>query len=160
MNKKNNSITLFLPSMFEDIPITIVRGIHNRQVLIDIQSKNVEVNRKGILQPVFVYTNGSYTRIMHDKILYVEADGSYCKIVYDGLKTLILSFPLSEACKILPENFIRVHRSFVVNLDYVTQVSGNRLYVKDTWINVGREYREETFTHFIFFHAKRHKNGY
>ena len=47
MNKKNNSITLFLPSMFEDIPITIVRGIHNRQVLIDIQSKNVEVNRKG-----------------------------------------------------------------------------------------------------------------
>ena len=160
MNKKNNSITLFLPSMFEDIPITIVRGIHNRQVLIDIQSKNVEVNRKGILQPVFVYTNGSYTRIMHDKILYVEADGRYCKIVYDGLKTLILSFPLSEACKILPENFIRVHRSFVVNLDYVTQVSGNRLYVKDTWINVGREYREETFAHFIFFHAKRHKNGY
>ncbi len=155
MNKKNNSITLLLPPIFEDTPITIVRGIHNRQVLIDIQSQNVEVNTKEIAQPVFVYTNGSYIRIMHNKILYVEADGSYCKIVYDGVKALILSFPLSEACKILPENFIRVHRSFVVNLDYVTQVLGNRLYVKDTWITVGREYREETFAHFIFFHAKR-----
>lgn len=55
MNKKNNSITLFLPSMFEDIPITIVRGIHSRQVLIDIQSKNVEVNRKDITACICIY---------------------------------------------------------------------------------------------------------
>lgn len=155
MAKKNNGITLILPPTFENTPVTIVRGVSNRQVLIDIQAENIEMNSKEVTPPVFVYTSGSYIRIMHDKIVYVEANGSYCRIVYDGLKPLILSFPLSEACKMLPENFVRVHRSYTINLDYVTQVSGNRLYVKDTWITVGREYRKETFKHFIFFHAQR-----
>lgn len=156
MAKKNNSITLILPTIFEDTPIKIVKSSKTCQVLIDIETENIEAYSKDCVSPIFVYTDGSYIRIIHDKIIYIEANGSYCRIVYDGLKSLILSFPLSEACKMLPANFVRVHRSYAVNLDYITRISGNRLYVKDTWINIGREYREKTFARFVFFHTKRY----
>lgn len=157
MKPKKNTITLILPSELESIPVTIVKGTNDRQIIMEFQAEETLLLKQNghVSKPIFVYTNGINLRLRPEKIIYLEACGSYCKIIQDGSKELLMTFPLIEAQKFLPENFIRIHRSYVINIDYISKLSGNQIYVKDRWFTVGREYRKETFEHFIIFHAKR-----
>lgn len=44
----------------------------------------------------------------------------------------------------LPENqFIQVHKSFIINSKFVDKISGNTLFVKDHKIPIGRTYKQE-----------------
>lgn len=59
-------------------------------------------------------------------IEYIVALGHSTVLSADG-KTYDLSVPISEAEKVLGEGFIRCHRSYIVNLKYVSAVSGGTL---------------------------------
>lgn len=59
-------------------------------------------------------------------IEYIVALGHSTVLSADG-KTYDLSVPISEAEKALGEGFIRCHRSYIVNLKYVSAVSGGTL---------------------------------
>lgn len=82
-------------------------------------------------------------RVNLSDLLWIEADGSYCKI-----KTVLKTFTLSISLKVFTEKFshpllMRVHRSFVVNIDRIMAVKGNMLLIGDTEIPTSETYREE-----------------
>ncbi len=53
-------------------------------------------------------------------ILYCSADGSYCKIIIENERNLVVSKTLSEIEEQLnPDQFVRVHASFLINMDHV-----------------------------------------
>lgn len=60
-------------------------------------------------------------------ILRIEAQSNYCKIFsIDRAKTMVVSKVLHRLQEKLPADmFIRVHRSHLVNRQYIKQVSGN-----------------------------------
>jgi len=39
--------------------------------------------------------------------------------------------------------FMRIHRSYIINLDKVTMVERNRVFVGDTYVSVSDSYREQ-----------------
>mgnify|MGYP000591587473 FL=1 len=44
----------------------------------------------------------------------------------------------------LPPNFMRVHRSYIVNLNKITEISRFRiLFSKDVYIPIGENYKEQ-----------------
>jgi DNA-binding LytR/AlgR family response regulator len=60
----------------------------------------------------------------------------------------ITKFGITELCRILPQhNFLRVHKSFVVNMDKITAFSAQGLDVGNTSIPVGRSYKEQVHTY-------------
>ncbi len=40
-------------------------------------------------------------------------------------------------------NFIRVHKSHIINIDYISEVDGNMIRIKDQSIAIGNTYKEE-----------------
>ena len=62
---------------------------------------------------------GKIELISSNDIYYCKADGDYVEIHLKAKKELLYSGNLKELEKQLPLTFLRVHRSFLVNMDYI-----------------------------------------
>ncbi|WP_299768270.1 LytTR family DNA-binding domain-containing protein [uncultured Dokdonia sp.] len=89
----------------------------------------------------YVKGDKKYHQINTQDILYIEAYGNYTKLFFE--KGMILSHEgISHYETILPTiNFLRVHKSFVVALDKIDQIEGNKIIISDHKIPIGQTYR-------------------
>jgi len=59
-------------------------------------------------------------------IIFIQADGSYSKVIMNNNKSLSTSKNLSSFEKVIPGDcFLRVHRSYIVNLKYLRKIYNN-----------------------------------
>ncbi len=70
--------------------------------------------------------NNHYEVVMFSNILYVEAMGSYARIVFlsqDAERAIIMSHPIAEYEELFPEHlFFRIHRSYLVNRLFISKI--------------------------------------
>ena len=89
-------------------------------------------------------------RIDVKNIRYIEGMSEYVRIFVEGEDKPVI--PLASLQKMeerLPTHFMRVHRSYFVNLRKITEVSRLRIiFDKNTYIPVGDNYKEK-FTEYI-----------
>jgi len=91
---------------------------------------------------IFIRNSGKLIKIMLDDILYIEADRNYCNIVTESQNYLIVS-PLNTFCqKVDSKDFLRVHRSFVVNIKKLDAVADAYLEIKRKVIPISKMYKE------------------
>ena len=92
---------------------------------------------------------GRFHKILLDEILWLEAVGNYSNIVTLTQKHLI-SVSISDLLdKIAHPLFLKVHRSFAVNLQKVDAFEETRLFIKDTEIPISKANRGEFTRRFI-----------
>lgn len=92
---------------------------------------------------IFVYADKRKVKIFTADILFAESERDYLKIVTKE-KTIVVRQTMQEFEKQLSTgNFMRVHRSFLVNLDLVEAFDSGQLEVAGKTIPVGRQYRNE-----------------
>ena len=71
-----------------------------------------------------------YLMVSLDRILWIEASGSYSIVRLADGRSLTVSFNLSVIKKALPtDDFIRIHRSYIINLKHVESMIGNSLRI-------------------------------
>ncbi|SEF95001.1 two component transcriptional regulator, LytTR family [Eubacterium ruminantium] len=76
-------------------------------------------------------------------IIYIEADSNYINIYSEeGVKTIACTLKTcEEMINGLP--FLRIHKSYIVNLDYVKDIRTDSVYLKNgIKIAIGRSYRD------------------
>lgn len=82
-----------------------------------------------------------------DDIIYCKSNGSYTEIFFKDSKSEILSKKIKEVEELTNENFFRVHNSYLVNLNYISEyikADGHYLLLKNgTTIPVSRTKRYE-----------------
>lgn len=76
---------------------------------------------------------------VHD-ILYVEAMKDYTRVVTSEKQYLVLS-TLCNFSKRLPEFFIRIHRSYIVNRDKIDAVNKSKILIQAQELPVGKMYK-------------------
>lgn len=94
---------------------------------------------------LFIRHKNQLVKVLLTDIQYAEADRSYCKI-YTEKQTYLLSVPLRNLESQLPSlSFIRVHRSFVVNMKKVDAISEYHEYltIQSHQIPIARRSKEE-----------------
>ena len=74
-------------------------------------------------------------------ILFIRSDGVYTEIVTLN-ETLVQRKLLKDIAQELPASFIRVHRSYIVNSDYIEQRSPATLIVRGNEIPISRSFRK------------------
>ena len=103
-----------------------------------------------VLQPqedaIFFKTDYRTVRVKAASIRCIEGMSEYVKVWYDGAPTplivLVRLRVLQE--KLPPERFMRVHRSYIVNLGRIREVSREGITLDDgTLVPVGDSYRQE-----------------
>lgn len=75
-------------------------------------------------------------------ILYIEAYSDYLKIHTENQKTVVTRMTMSSLLEMLPPQFIRTHRSFIVSIQKIRKIKGKEIFIGDAVIPIGRTYLE------------------
>lgn len=95
--------------------------------------------------PVNIVVKAGYRQqiINTNEILYVEGVRDYIKINMEDGTNIQTLMSLKAAEEMLPEkNFIRVHRSFIVNIDKVKTIERNNIVFGKQYIPISDSYRD------------------
>lgn len=83
-------------------------------------------------------------RLQVDALRYLKAEGNYVAF-HTGRRPLWVLTTMTAALEHLPaERFLRIHRSFAINLARVTGLSGDAVVIDDERLPIGRTYIHET----------------
>lgn len=97
---------------------------------------------------IFVRFKDRMVKILFDTILYVEADRNYCR-VFTQHKEYLLTMPMkSMEAKLPPAKFQRIHRSHIVNLAHIEEVSEGYVLIGDKQLPLSQSLREEFLKRF------------
>lgn len=81
------------------------------------------------LDSFFVKSKSSLKRIKFGDILCFESERNYVTIFLEGEKHIIRKTLLS-LLEILPNNFVRINRSIIVNVEKIDRIVGNRVFIR------------------------------
>ncbi|NNE76962.1 MAG: response regulator [Pricia sp.] len=91
---------------------------------------------------IFVRHRGKMEKLMLQDILYLEADRNYCTVV-TTTKRHVLTNTLKAMEKELPGSiFVRVHRSFLVNISKLDVVADHHLEINRKVIPISKSHKE------------------
>lgn len=99
---------------------------------------------------IFVKDKFRFERVFLSDIHFLEADGNYVKLAMENKEYLLASTLSNLFEKITHKDLIRTHRSYVINIEKVDAIEGNRLFIGKQEIPVGRNYKEEVNKYFNF----------
>lgn len=97
--------------------------------------------KQEIPQSIFVKSDKKIIKIDFDQINHIEAYGNYIKIFTD---TMILTpQTLTEFLEKLPNHFIRIHKSCIINFNQLKLIDGNQVVLQNnTKLQIGKSYRK------------------
>lgn len=81
-------------------------------------------------EPLLVHQGSSLIRIAPHEVRYIESDRRKVRI-HEHARTVEAYARISELETQLPEQFVRCHKSFLVNLAYVMEFTGRELVLAD-----------------------------
>ena len=82
-------------------------------------------------------------KIMLQDILYMEADRNYSRI-FTGEKEYLLSTTLKTIEEKMPMHlFMRIHRSYIINISHIDEVAEGHLIIAQKPIPVGAGMKEQ-----------------
>ena len=94
---------------------------------------------------IFIKTDYRMVKISIPDIRYIEGMSEYLKLFLDNQpKPIITLLAMKTLEEKLPQNFMRIHRSYIVNLDTIMEVNKNRVILdNDTYLPIGESYKEQ-----------------
>lgn len=109
---------------------------------------------KSIMEPeetqqeyIFVKADKKLIKVKYSDILYIEGLKDYVIIRTETGRVITLQTMKSLEDKMPMKNFMRVHRSYIVNVDKITAITGNMIELiernETKQIPVGKNYRDE-----------------
>lgn len=96
---------------------------------------------------IFVKSDYQFVKIKLSEILYIETDKDYLKIHIENQKTPILTLGTLKAMaeSLDYQEFVRIHRAYIVAVSKIKSIRKGRLKINDTELPIGEMYTESFF---------------
>jgi len=138
---KLNAVDYILkPYSYEEFLQSALKAQH----LLELENRNQE---QLDFNADFLFIKSEYKvrRIRFNNILYIEGLKDYIKVFITGEPKPILSIGTLKTmeAKLPAAQFMRVHRSFIVNLDKIETIERNRIIFGKEYIPVGDQYKSQ-----------------
>lgn len=112
------------------------------------QFQNPKKEEKAIPENhIFVSSGSRNIKIIFEEILYIESLKDYITIHLENDKSHHLKQNISAFEKLLDSNFVRVHRSFIIQTKKLTAYSKNEVEINNVEIPIGSSYKENWLTY-------------
>ena len=105
-----------------------------------ISSQQTQITKKG--NTIFIKSDSRLVQINTSKIYWIEALGNYMRVITQEGKFTILGTMKDVASKLPSDEFVRVHRSFIVRVDKIESIEDNYIIIDKKQINIGKAYKE------------------
>jgi DNA-binding LytR/AlgR family response regulator len=90
---------------------------------------------------IFLRSNNKYIQVTIDTIQFIEAAGNYTKVITIN-ETITVREKISDVLELLNDlDFIQVHKSFAVSKKHITSIEGNRIFISENSIPIGKTYK-------------------
>lgn len=130
------------------MPARFLQAVSKAQSILDSRKEDVEVTKDEFL---FVRDSNITRRLKLDDIFYAEAMGDYVKF-YTKEKMFAIHGTMKSAEERLPkDNFIRVHRSFIIAVDKIDTLQDGGIMINGKFIPVADAYRKSLNTRMNVF---------
>lgn len=90
---------------------------------------------------LFVKTDRKYVRIDLSELQYIESVGDYCLFKTERDRFTVHTTLKSVAERLDEAKFVKVHRSFIINLDKIKDIEDYNLLIQDKVIPISRTHR-------------------
>ena len=93
---------------------------------------------------LFLKTDYRIVKVSIPDIRYIEGMSEYLKVwIKDEAKPIITLLSMKKMEERLPDYFMRIHRSYIINLTMIQEVNKNRVIMDaDTYLPIGDNYKE------------------
>jgi DNA-binding LytR/AlgR family response regulator len=92
---------------------------------------------------LFIKADDKLTKIRKDDILFLESMRDYVKFVTSSKNYMTYSTLKNMEEKLLGQTFLKVHRSYIVNLSKIDDIRGNTIYILGNQIPIGKGHKED-----------------
>lgn len=126
-------------------PVSYARFLQASQKALEMTERQGSAGSENIEAPAsndftFVKVDNKLVRVTFADVRYVEALGDYVHIITGQSKLIVYSTMKGVEEKFPSNVFVRVHRSFIVNVKYIQALEDNMLTVEGKQIPVGQTY--------------------
>lgn len=130
---------LVKPFSKDELFTSIEIALHN------FSKKIGEVDTENLIikDSLFVKDKGFYSKIDFDDILYLKSSHVYIEIVLKSNKKMVVRTSLNDILEKLNDHFVRVHRGFIINTKYLSQITHTSVKILDQEIPIGKKYKED-----------------
>jgi two-component system LytT family response regulator len=123
-------------------PIAIDRFNASVKRAIDFHLLKKE-NKEDEGEHIFIKSNLKKLKIFTSKIKWIEAFGDYVRVVTEEDSNLVLSTMKSFENDLSKEKFVRVHKSYIINIDKVERFNSKYAEIGMTKIPLSRHKKED-----------------
>jgi two-component system LytT family response regulator len=108
------------------------------------ENKRGRVPLRGDSGYIFIKSGSDYHKLDTRNIFFIKGTGNYLTFVTHKKEILTL-LTMKEVQEILPPQFKRIHKSYIINLDHVELIDKEEVTIKDQRIPIGDHYRDNLF---------------
>lgn len=93
--------------------------LEENKIILEQKIEHIETMEQSKEQEL-LFKNGS--KLTMKELIYIASDGHYLEFFHiNSDKPLIERMSIKEISELLPESFIRIHRSYIINVDFIRQ---------------------------------------
>jgi len=92
---------------------------------------------------LFIKAEDKLIKLKKDDILFLESMRDYVKFVTPGKNYVTYSTLKNMEEKLVGPNFLKVHRSYIVNITKIDDIRGNTIYLLGNQIPIGKGHKDE-----------------
>lgn len=107
-------------------------------------SVQVTTHGKKMADYFFVKTDTRIVKLLFAEVSAIEAQREYIKIITPTRKVMSL-MSLSGIAEVLPADFVRIHRSYIINMRQIDEVRSNEVLIGKDMYPISRNFRDSFF---------------
>lgn len=98
---------------------------------------------------IFLYYQQKHRKFLYSEILWIEASGSYCNLYLTEHRQIVFVYTLYQLYDKLPKDrFVRIHRSYIVNIYAVTAFIHKMIYISEKMFVISTPYLKNVMSYF------------
>lgn len=129
------------PYGINDIRVAIEIAISNAKAFSELKESNENLSFEGSHQ-LFIKTDSRLVKLKDEDILYIEAKGDYMLFKTREKGHVVHSTMKNVEAKLDPNIFIRIHRSFIINLHEIVDIEDSSVLIEKKVIPISKSYKQ------------------
>ena len=122
-------------------PITQLRFAKAIEKALQRQNQLDAIATASSKNEIYIKSDGRFIRIPYESILYFENVGDYVKVITTDGNHIIHGSLKSIDSRINHPRFLKVHRTYIVNLDKIKDIEDNTLVIEKSVIPISRAHK-------------------
>lgn len=99
-----------------------------------------------IKDALFFKNKGVFIKLRFDDILLMKSDHVYVEFLLKDKSRQVVRTSLNDVISKVDNRFIRVHRGYIINTEFLTEIDPNSVRIENDLIPIGKKYRSDLLT--------------